>query len=253
MEYRIDELAQAARTTVRNVRAYQERGLLPPPRRDGRVGWYSEAHLARLRIIGALLERGYSLGNIGELLDAWEHGNDLRDLLGLEAAVMSPFTDEVPQTIELSELLDLFGSVDLSAIARAVKLGLLTPEEDRLRVSSMRVLRAGAELHRMGVPLSELLDEIEALRRDVAEIARRFVALVARNVFDRYQESLPPAEATPKLTDMVKRMRPLAELVVDTELAHALEREIGEQLGERVARLLDRERGGTKRGHRGVG
>jgi DNA-binding transcriptional MerR regulator len=35
-EYRIDELAREAGTTVRNVRAYQERGLLAPPAaRDG--------------------------------------------------------------------------------------------------------------------------------------------------------------------------------------------------------------------------
>ncbi|MDT7598572.1 MAG: hypothetical protein QOK26_649, partial [Pseudonocardiales bacterium] len=41
-EYRIDELARFAGTTSRNVRAYQERGLLPPPRKEGRVGIYTE-------------------------------------------------------------------------------------------------------------------------------------------------------------------------------------------------------------------
>src|SRR5436305_1643105 len=45
-EYRIDELAREAGTTVRNVRAYQDRGLLPPPRRSGRVGLYTDAHLS---------------------------------------------------------------------------------------------------------------------------------------------------------------------------------------------------------------
>ena len=63
-DYRIDELAREAGTTVRNVRAYQDRGLLPPPRRSGRVGLYTDAHLARLRLIGTMLERGYTLGNI---------------------------------------------------------------------------------------------------------------------------------------------------------------------------------------------
>ena len=37
-EYTIDQLARAARTTVRNVRAYQDRGLIPPPERRGRTG-----------------------------------------------------------------------------------------------------------------------------------------------------------------------------------------------------------------------
>ena len=49
-DYRIDDLARAAGTTVRNVRAYQERGLLPPPRREGRVALYGDAHLARHRV-----------------------------------------------------------------------------------------------------------------------------------------------------------------------------------------------------------
>ncbi len=42
-EYRVDDLAQAAGMTVRNVRAYQERGLLPPPLRRGRTSWYDDA------------------------------------------------------------------------------------------------------------------------------------------------------------------------------------------------------------------
>src|SRR5699024_10415430 len=58
-----EELARTADTTVRNVRAYQDRGLLPPPERRGRSGIYSDVHLARLRIIGQLLKRGYTLAN----------------------------------------------------------------------------------------------------------------------------------------------------------------------------------------------
>src|SRR5437763_14437977 len=83
-DYRVDELARAAGTTARNVRLYQERGLLPPPRLVGRVGWYDEAHLARLRLVTRLLDRGYSLANIGELLSTWESGRDLTNVLGVE-------------------------------------------------------------------------------------------------------------------------------------------------------------------------
>ena len=34
-EYTIDELARAAESTTRNIRAYQDRGLLPPPTKAG--------------------------------------------------------------------------------------------------------------------------------------------------------------------------------------------------------------------------
>ncbi len=240
MDYRIDELARVAGTTVRNVRAYQDRGLLPPPRREGRVGFYSDAHLARLRVIAALLERGYSLANIEELLGTWEAGGDLRELLGFEEAVTSPFTDEVETTIDLAELAHLFGDADPMAIAKAVRLGLLVPGENSFRVPSMRLLKAGAELNRMGIPLTALIDEMARLRKDVDRVAERFVALVQRNVFDKYGDAFPPPGEATKLADMIRRMRPLAELVVDTELAHALERHIRAGLGERLGRLLER-------------
>src|SRR5688500_6901877 len=103
-EYRVDELAREAGTTVRNVRAYQDRGLLPPPRREGRVGVYDDAHLARLRLIGRLLERGYTIANIHELLGAWERGRDLHEVLGLEEAVTGPWSDEVPTWITRDQL-----------------------------------------------------------------------------------------------------------------------------------------------------
>src|SRR5437899_993755 len=107
-EFRIDELAREAGTTVRNVRAYQDRGLLPPPRRSGRVGLYTDAHLARLRLIGHLLERGYTLANIDELVSAWERGQDIGELLGLEAALVQPWSDEVAGTITTEALNEIF-------------------------------------------------------------------------------------------------------------------------------------------------
>lgn len=240
MTYRIDDLARVAGTTVRNIRAYQDKGLLPPPRKEGRVGFYDEAHLARLRIIGALLERGYSLGNIQELMTTWEEGGDLRELLGFEEAVTSPFIDEVETTITVDELARLFGTIDPLAVAKAVKHGLLIPGDTTFRVPSMRLLKAGAELHRAGIPLVALIDELARLRADVDTVAERFVALVQTHIFDQYGDALPPSAEAGKLADMVRRMRPLAELVVDTELAHALERHIRAGLGDRLARLLDR-------------
>ena len=90
--FRIDDLAREANTTVRNVRAYQDRGLLPAPRRQGRVALYEEEHVARLRSIGALLARGYTLASIKELLDAWRDGRDL-------GAILGPLATDVPRPL----------------------------------------------------------------------------------------------------------------------------------------------------------
>lgn len=135
LEYTIDELAQAAQMTVRNVRAYQDKGLIPPPEIRGRTGIYSAAHLARLRVIGPLLSRGYSLGNIAELIESWEKGHDLRQLLGLEQALTTPWSEDVPAYYELSEIMSLFGrQMTPEALARAVQLNLIQGRREKSAV-----------------------------------------------------------------------------------------------------------------------
>ena len=238
IEYRIDELAREAGTTVRNVRAYQDRGLLPPPRRSGRVGLYTDAHLARLRLIGQLLERGYSLGNIAELISAWERGQDIGELLGLEAALVEPWSDEVAITISLVDLNELFGEDD-DALREAVKLGLLEPEEDeRFRVPSPRLLHAGAELVAAGIPLDAVLNHARQLARDTDRIAARFVGLVTSNVIEPYGDRPFPKADVPRLTELLRRLRPLAEATVDAYLARAMEERMARELGEHYDRLM---------------
>ena len=69
MEYRVEELADASDVNVRLIRAYQSKGLLPPPRRDGRVAFYTTHHRQRLREIQELKAQGHSLLSIGRLLE----------------------------------------------------------------------------------------------------------------------------------------------------------------------------------------
>ena len=242
-EYRIDELAREAGTTVRNVRAYQDRGLIAPPRREGRVGMYSEAHLARLRLIGQLLERGYTLANIGELIGGLERGHDLGDLIGLGAAIVSPWSDEVPTYVTPLELAEMFGGeASVEALEDAVKLGLVEVEDERFRVPSPRLLHAGAELYAAGVPLDAIMDIAKKLRRDTDRIAARFVELAETHLFAPYGDELPPPEDIPRITELVRRLRPLTEMAVDAELARAMERRVAERFGRRLEKVREQTR-----------
>ena len=240
-DYRIDDLARHAGTTVRNVRAYQDRGLLPAPRRDGRVGLYSEIHLSRLRLIAQLLDRGYTLANIAELLDAWERGHDLETVLGLENVVSSPWSDEVPSYLTYAEFDELFPGIDPGFAQKAAALGLLEVEDDRLRVPSPRLLHAGAELHAAGVPTTALLDHARALRRDMERIARRFVRLAAFHVLDRYLHRVDELsdDELSELGALIRRLRPLAQMAVDAELARAMQQQTLAFAGDRMAHLAD--------------
>jgi len=238
-EYRIDELARVAGSTVRNVRAYQDRGLVPPPRRDGRVALYSDAHVARLRLIGQLLERGYTLANIRELLAAWETGQNVGELLGLEAALAEPWSDEAPVSITATELATLFGDelADPEGIERALELGILEARGDAFVVRKPRMLRVGAELVAAGIPLSAVLALGQKLRGDIDRVAVAFVDLVATHVFEPVGEPIPAAEV-PRLTELVRRLRPLAKEAVDAELADAMDRHVAMELRDRLSRIL---------------
>ena len=71
-EYRVEELAGEAGVSVEALRSYQSKGLLPPPRHEGRLAIYGDVHLSRLREILDLKHQGYSLRMIAHLIS--EHG-----------------------------------------------------------------------------------------------------------------------------------------------------------------------------------
>ncbi|MDP9019953.1 MAG: MerR family transcriptional regulator [Actinomycetota bacterium] len=221
----IDDLAREAGCTTRNIRSYQTLGLLPPPSIVGRVGYYGEGHLARLRLVGRLQAQGFSLAGIVELLRAWEHGRSLGEVLGFEQALTAPWSDEEPEHVSASELLERFPEAahDPGLALRAVELGLVEPEGDGFRVPSPSLLRAGVELVAAGVPLAATQDEVEALRADMARIAGRFVVLFERYVWAPFAETGMPAERLPEVTDTLRRLRPLAAVAVQATLARAME------------------------------
>ncbi|MFG2088895.1 MULTISPECIES: MerR family transcriptional regulator [unclassified Spirillospora] len=244
-EYRIDELARLAGSTVRNIRAYQDRGLLPPPRLEGRVGLYDEQHLARLRLIGKLLGRGYTFAIIKDLLSAWETGKDVGEVLGLEKVLTDPWSDEIPGTTTYDELAEIFGTgLNADEFARVrdrtIELGLIEPHGDEYRVPSPRLLHVGAELVAAGIPLDAVLDIAGQIRDDCDVIAGRFVSLVQEHVFARLED--PPAPDGEKVTEVaavVRRMRPLVKTVVEPFIARAMEARVQEALGEHLETIRD--------------
>jgi DNA-binding transcriptional MerR regulator len=241
-EYRLDDLAHAAGATVRNVRAYAERGLLPAPRRVGRVNLYDETHLARLRLIGRLLERGYTVAHIADFIAAWESGHDLGQTLGLEAALLAPASGELPEELGRPELDELFGGpVEGADLERAIELGLLSRVEDRFRVHRPRLLRAGAELLDIGMPLSAVLDLAARMRQQISVVAETFVSTVAGHVLAQHPPGWRPTDdEIPGLVALVDKLRPLARVAVDTELAEVLESELQNFVGDWVSAFAAR-------------
>ncbi|MFE7707182.1 MerR family transcriptional regulator [Streptomyces sp. NPDC057486] len=228
-EYRIEDLAHASGATVRTIRAYQDRGLLPTPERRGRANVYRDTHLARLRQIADLLDRGYTLASIKELLEAWDAGRGLGGVLGLVAEVHGPWTDEQADRITRDELYAKFGGVqDDQAVAEAVELGVLERipgRDDEFLVPSPQELAVAVELHAAGVPLIAISGHLRELRGQVEHIASRFLEFTTEHVFARYLGHRPPTDAdadAAEAASLVRRLRPLAQQTVDAELARAM-------------------------------
>jgi DNA-binding transcriptional MerR regulator len=241
-EYSIDELARASGTTSRNIRAYQEKGILPPPKLRGRKGIYSNAHYSRLRLVSDLLERGYTLSTIADLLRALEEGLDLRAFVGVESALTSPWTDEAPVVMSIKELYAMFNDdIELSSINKVLELDLVRFEEDmeHVQIRSMRTMRAGAELVSAGIPFDALLDIIQMLRGNVERVASALVKLVSDHVLKDYDDdAIPPNEDLPALAELIWRLRPLAEMAVHAELARAMEKAANHFLGDRLETII---------------
>ncbi|MFF8781802.1 MerR family transcriptional regulator [Streptomyces sp. NPDC015140] len=203
-EYRMEELAGLAGITVRTLRFYRERKLIPPPRREGRIAWYDDHHLARLRTIAALLERGHTLNGIAELADAFDHGRDVGDLLGLGEP-----TEETPVRLTPEELAARFeGEVTPENLAAAMDLGYLGTDGDELVHISHSLLEVSSALVREGIPLAEVLQAGARVREHADALAELFTTLILRHAPEQDLD----------------RLRPLARSVVEAELSLALDR-----------------------------
>lgn len=205
-EYRTEELAEAAGIPVRTLRFYRERKLLPPPRREGRIAWYDDHHLARLRTIAGLLERGHTLGGIAELTAAFENGRDvgqLGELLGIG------WSEETPVRMSPEALADYFeGEVTPENLATSLDLGYLAIDGDAIVHVSRRLLDVSSALVREGVPLAAVLETGRRVREHADAMAALFTELISTHIAD----------------DAVPRLRPLAKSVVEAELTMAMDR-----------------------------
>jgi DNA-binding transcriptional MerR regulator len=240
-QYRIGELAREAGITVRTLRYYQERKLLPPPRRSGRIGWYSQAHLNRLRVIGQLLDRGHTLGGISELLSAWEQGYELTDLLGFERAMTAPWSDEVPVPVTIADIAaQLKGQLTPEILEEAIRLGYIEVDGDRVIHVSRRLLETTTVLVREGIPLPAILATGRELQAGLDTMASLLVELVVSHVLDR-RGGAPPPQDVARLAETIERLRPIARTVVDAEFSRAMDRRARVTYGEFIRLLAARD------------
>jgi DNA-binding transcriptional MerR regulator len=217
----IDGLAQRTGLTTRNIRAYQSRGLLPPPEVRGRTGYYGEEHVERLDLIREMQADGFNLTAIKRLIDG--SGGEWEDMLGFKRAALSGWDTEEPEVITIEDLARRFGvepDDDPRPLERAVEMGVVIPlGGGRFELPSPALIAAGEEVVASGVPLSVTIDVLTKIVRHTDAVARTFTNLFLDNVLRPFQARGAPAEEWPTVRESLERLRPVASQAVSATFA----------------------------------
>jgi DNA-binding transcriptional MerR regulator len=207
----IGELARRTGMTIRNIRAHQTRGLLPPPEVHGRTGYYNDDHVARIELTREMQAEGLNLEAIRRVLESSEGSS--REMVDFARAVRAPFEDETPEIFDEAELAAAWnvGKFDPKLLGRAEELGILRRlPDDKVEVISPRLQRAGTALVELGVSPQAAIETAAELRRCSEAVARTFVELFVKEIWEPFEKAGRPEEDWPKVREALDRMRPLA-------------------------------------------
>lgn len=237
----IDQLAASVNMTVRNVRAYAGRGLIPAPRLVGRTGYYGPEHASRLLLIRDLVDRGYTLSAVEKVLQrqstataghALDLLNTLEDPLG---------QTEEPEEMSVDALLRLAGvDHETEFLDRLVEVGLVERLGDH-RVLLLRpfVVRAGAKAMALGLDRRSVLDLLPLLGEHMRVIAQRFVDEFRTQMWKPFADAGLPEERWPAMLESIRTLLPVASQAVLAVFRDELNKVIEEALGEELGRLAE--------------
>lgn len=238
-EYRIDDLARKAGTTTRNVRGYQDRGLLPRPVRRGRIAVYSDAHLERLRVINNLLRRGFTTRHIADFFTGMQRGDDLAEVLGLEDVVTQPWSSAHATTMPATALTTQLNAPDPRQFARMADYGLIEeiPGSDgprRYRVLDIETVEAYGRLVQLGVSLDGILDAHGRVREQLAAVARTVISAGRQVIADRHHDKWMPSteDESAWAAELIGELRKAGMVSAHNILNRELDRSMGDQLAE---------------------
>lgn len=179
-EWLIDELAGLIGLPVRTIREYQTLGLLPAPRRQGRLGLYGSSHLRRLELIARLRDRGYSLAGIQDLLGSWSAGSDLGEVLGLEPDQLV-HVDEPGAPATLDQLRALFPTISTDHIAALEATGVIEPgPPGRYCIPSPSLLQLAVEAQAAGLTSDAVIRLLGSIRQAADIVAEEVVQQISR-------------------------------------------------------------------------
>ncbi|MFC3573926.1 MerR family transcriptional regulator [Streptomyces yaanensis] len=217
----VDELAARAGVTVRTVRFYSAKGLLPPPViGPRRVGHYGPAHLARLALIEELQHQGMTLAAIERYLQQLPADLSARDL-AIHRAVVASWAPDAAETMTREELERRAGRpLGEEDLERLSAMNVAVPHEGAYRVDP-GLLRLGVQL--LDVPFG--LETILAARGVLIEHSRA----VAHELSQLFRDAVAERDST-AVKSLSAHMHPLVVQALLTTFQRSLKEELREWL-----------------------
>ena len=227
----IDEVAAAAGMTVRTVRFYAAKGLLPPPSLRGRVGLYDESHLARLRLIHDLQEAGFTLTAIERFVARMPDDATAEDVEVFHA-LLTPWVAAVPEELDRPALDALAGRpVTDETLDGLVAVGVVQVTDDgRVRVRPPD-LALGLELLDLGVPHAMIAESRDLIDAATGQLAEELAALLRAHLLRPYLDGQLPPDQRQALSGVIERLKPLTIQAVMSAMHTAVDRAVRERVG----------------------
>lgn len=226
--YTVDELAARAGVTVRTVRFYGTRGLLPPPVIGARrVGHYGQEHLSRLALIEELQRQGMTLAAIERYLEQLPADLSAQDL-AIHRALVASWAPESAETITRRELERRAGrALTGRDVDRLAAMGVLdrTEDTDTYRLDGA-LLRLGVELLDVPIEHETILASRTVLLEHARAAAQELSRLFRDEVWSPYRESAEDPDHLSAMRSLSAHMQPM----VVQALLTAFQRSLSEEL-----------------------
>ena len=203
----LDELTNRVGMSVRNIRFYTTKGLVPPPIRRGRSGYYSSDHVSRLELVQELQGHGFTLSAIEKYVAGIPAAATPEDI-ALHRTMLAPWQADLPVEMSRSEL-DKRTGRDLTDddLATLAALGIvLRTGRGRYEVAVSQ-LSVGLGLLDLGFPTEAAIAAADVYAEHGRQIAKELNELFRTMVWPVYKESGASAD---KLREVVERLKPLS-------------------------------------------
>lgn len=203
----IDELAVVTGMTVRTTRYYASLGLLPPPVRRGRMAYYGPEHLARLELVRALQEHGFTLSAIERYLAGVPMDASAEEL-AVQRALLTAWKPGQWQDVTVAELESRAGrglsEEDLDWLLRA---GAIKRKGTGLQ--ALPVVDLAMEALGLDLPIEAIVDANTAVRRHMSELADELTGILRDRVLSQYRRDDLSREDAERFERTVTNLRAL--------------------------------------------